>query len=94
MKTDNRQSLLDTLLNKLKPADLLSRENRELITGRIENLMQQTGWSRKQFAEKMKLELNSVRAWLSGTRDLTMETLTEICSLLGISIGDLLLEQA
>lgn len=92
MNAENRDSLLETLIRKLKPTDLVSREHRQVLTIRIEQLMEQTGMTRRQFSDRMRLEMNSVRTWMSSTCDLTVESMKDICGLLGITLSDLLLE--
>lgn len=94
MKTENSLTFLGRLLDKVRPADLLHNEHRLALGARIEHLLAETGLNRLQFGHHIRTEMNELRGWLSGTRDLTLETLTEICGLLHISIGDLVTEQA
>ena len=47
MKTENRNTLLETILVKLNPSDLVSRENRQLVIARIERLREQTGMNHR-----------------------------------------------
>ena len=93
MKTENRNSLLETILVKLNPADLVSRENRQLIIMRIEKLREQTGLNHRQFGDGIRQEITGLRTWLAGTRDLTVETLADICCIFGITLGDLVIER-
>jgi len=93
MKAENRNTLLETILVKLNPSDLVSRENRQLVIMRIERLREQTGMNHRQFGDRIRQEIVGLRNWLGGTRDLTVETLTDICLILGISLGDLVLER-
>lgn len=92
MKTENSLSFLGRLLDKVRPADLLQSEHRLALRARIEHLLTETGLDRLQFGNHIRAELNELRGWLSGTRDLTLEALTEICALFHISIGDLVTE--
>ena len=93
MKTGNGLTFLGRLLDKVCAADLLHREHRLALGARIEHLLAETGLNRLQFRDQIRAELNELRGWLSGTRDLTLDTLTEICALFHISIGDLVTEQ-
>jgi hypothetical protein len=93
MRTDNSLTFLGRLLDKVRPADLLHGEHRLALSARIEHLLTETGLNRLQFGNRIRAELNELRGWLSGSRDLTLETLTEICGLFHISIGDLVAEQ-
>ena len=92
MRTENL-TFLGRLLDKVCAADLLHRENRLALGTRIENLLTETGLDRLQFGNRIRAELNELRSWLSGTRDLSLEALTEICALLHISVGELVTEQ-
>ena len=93
MKTGNGVTFLGHLLDKVCAADLLHREHRLALGVRIEQLLAETGLNRLQFRDHIRAELNELRGWLSGTRDLTMDALTEICALFHISISDLVTEQ-
>ncbi|MCQ6959172.1 helix-turn-helix domain-containing protein [Mucilaginibacter aquariorum] len=94
MNTENSMTFLGRLLDQLRPADLLQSEQRSALSVRIEQLLAETGLNRSQFGNHIRVEMNELRVWLSGTRDLTLERLTEICRLFHISIGDLVAEQA
>ena len=94
MKTENSLTLIGRLLDQLRPADLLQSEHRSALSIRIEQLLTETGLNRSQFGNHIRMEMNELRVWLSGTRDLTLERLTEICRLFHISISDLVAEQA
>lgn len=83
---------LKNLLDKIRPADLMHNENRLAFRSRIENLLAETGLDRIQFGKQVRTELNDLRSWLSGAKELTVEALTEICAILHISIGDLVTE--
>ena len=93
MKTGNGVTLLGRLLDRVCAADLRHSENRLALGTRIEHLLAETGLNGLQFGNHIRAEMNELRVWLSGTRDLTLETLTEICHLFHISIGDLVTEQ-
>ena len=93
MKTENRTTLLETILVRLNPSDLVSRENRQLIIARIENFREQTGLNHRQFGDRMRQEIVGLRSWLAGTCDLTVETLADICFIFGLTLGDLVMER-
>jgi len=89
---NDRNSLLTVILGKLSPADISLKENRLLITERIEKLLHQNSWSRKHFAWLMRREIHVLREWLGNTYVMTTEGLTELCLLLNLSLGDLVAE--
>ena len=92
MKTANHSSLLDQILDKLRPVDLHTKENRLAIKSRVEHLLAETGLTKAELGSRIRREIVALRSWLSGTKDLTVETLHELCLSLHISLGDLVLE--
>jgi hypothetical protein len=92
MKTANHSSLLDQILEKLRPVDLHTKENRLAIKARVEHLLAETGLTKAELGSRIRREIVALRSWLSGTKDLTVETLQELCLSLHISLGDLVLE--
>ncbi|OCX54356.1 hypothetical protein BEL04_08855 [Mucilaginibacter sp. PPCGB 2223] len=92
MKTEKTSALLVRIVAQLRPKDLLLSEHRAALRERIETLRHEKGWDNLQFGKSIKAELNELRHWLSGARELTTETLTEICGIFYISIGDLVHE--
>ena len=91
MKTANYSTFLDQILDKLRPADLHIMENRLAIKARVEHLLSETGLTKAELGSRIRRDIDSLRSWLSGTRDLTVETLHELCLSLHISLGDLVL---
>ncbi|HVW15382.1 MAG TPA: hypothetical protein VHB54_16240 [Mucilaginibacter sp.] len=92
MKTEDQPTFLERILDKLRPSDLQSQESRLAIKARVENILAETGLTAGELGSRIRKEMYSLRTWLSGTRDLTVETLTEFCHSLHISLGDLVLE--
>ncbi len=92
MKTENISSLVEQVVQRLKPSDLQVGENRLVITSQIDQIIEDKGWTKLQFGNFIRTEIVSIRTWLSDTRDFSMETLTEICQLFHISVGDLVVE--
>jgi hypothetical protein len=92
MKTEKTSALLVRLVAHLRPKDLLLSEHRIALRERIESLRKEKGWDSLQFGRYIRMELNELRQWLSGARELTVDSLTEICVMFHISLGDLLVE--
>lgn len=92
MKTANYSSFLDQILDKLRPVDLHTKEHRLAIKSRVEHLLIETGLTKAELGSRIRTEIVALRSWLSGTKDLTVETLHELCLSLHISLGDLVLE--
>ncbi|WP_448698258.1 hypothetical protein ACFGVR_15675 [Mucilaginibacter sp. AW1-3] len=92
MRTEKTSALLVRIVAQLRPRDLVLSEHRSALRERIETLRHEKGWDNLQFGRSMRMELNELRHWLSGARELTIESLTEICDMFYISIGDLVHE--
>lgn len=92
METANYPTFLDRILDKLRPADLNIKENRLAIKARVENLLIETGLTKAEMGFRIRRDIVSLRSWLEGTRNLTVETLQELCLSLHISLGDLVME--
>lgn len=92
MKTEIQSKFLDRILDKLRPSDLESKENRLAVKARVEHILAETGLTAAELGSRIRKEMHSLRTWLSGTRDLTVESLNEFCLSLHISLGDLVLE--
>jgi len=92
METPNYPTFLDRILDKLRPVDLHIVENRLAIKTRVELLLAETGLTKAEMGLRIRRDIGSLRSWLEGTRDLTVETLQELCLSLHISLGDLVLE--
>ena len=92
MRTEKTSALLIRVLAQLRPKDLLQSEHRRTLRERIETLRAEKGWDKPQFGRYIRTELNELRQWLSGARELTVESLVEICGLFHISISDLIRE--
>ena len=92
MKTENPSTFLDRILDKLRPSDLHTQESRLAVKARVEHILSETGLTATELGSRIRKEIQSLRTWLSGTRDLTVENLNEFCLSLHISLGDLVLE--
>lgn len=56
------------------------------IANRIESLMREAGYSKKQFAEKLGRRPSEVTKWLSGEHNFTIATLARIGAFFGTQI--------
>ena len=92
METANYSTFLGQILGKLRPGDLNIIENRLAIKARVESLLTETGLTKAEMGFRIRRDMVTLRSWLEGTRDLTVETLQELCQSLHISLGDLVME--
>ena len=92
METANYPTFLERILDKLSPVDLQVKENRLAIKARVEALLAETGLTKMELGSRIRKDIGSLRSWLSGTRNLTVDMLNELCVSMHISLGDLVLE--
>ncbi len=86
MKTRKATGLLGKILSNMDEKDLAKTRNRMLIAAKIASSMESNGLNQKQFAKKMGKTESEVSEWLSGDRNFTIDTLTEIENVLGVSL--------
>jgi transcriptional regulator with XRE-family HTH domain len=79
---------LSEILSNLDERELLRTENRMLIAVKISKALKQKKISQKQFAGKMGKSTTVISEWLSGDRNFTIDTLTDIGDMLGIKLLD------
>jgi transcriptional regulator with XRE-family HTH domain len=59
---------------------------RQLIAGRLQGILDELGWKKKDLAEKLGKNPSEVTKWLSGSHNFTMDTLAEIEQATGKSL--------
>lgn len=88
MKTKKAAGVLGRMLANIDELSLAKTRNRMLIAAKIADAMHNNKMNQKQFALKMGKTESEVSEWLSGDRNFTVDTLTEISHVLGISLFD------
>ena len=88
MKTKKATGILGRMLANIDELSLAKTRNRLLIATKIADAMRNNKMNQKQFAQKMGKTESEISEWLSGDRNFTMDTLTEIGYVLGISLFD------
>ena len=78
--------VLADLLANIDPKEVQRTRKRMLLAAKIEAAMQRCGYSQKEFAEKMGKSTTVISEWLSGDRNFTIDTLSDIEEVLGISL--------
>lgn len=81
--------LIKKILEEITPKQKQRVANKMLLAARLDDLMQARGWSKSQFAEKVDRNPSEITKWLSGTHNFTLETLTDISMVFGISLSEL-----
>lgn len=88
MKTKKAAGVLGRMLANIDELSLAKTRNRMLIAAKIADAMHNNKMNQKQFAQKMGKTESEISEWLSGERNFTVDTLTEIGHVLGISLFD------
>ena len=77
---------LSGILGEL-PLEVQTRTKLSLaIANRIENLMREKGYSKKQFADQLGKRPSEITRWLSGQHNFTVSTLAMLSAFFGKSI--------
>src|SRR6202012_3722617 len=93
-QNESRTPVLDSLLAGINPAESAKTEERMALAARIDDLLQERGYSKKNFAQMLGKEPSVITKWLSGTHNFTTDTLSDICRVLNVRLYDLFAEKA
>lgn len=88
MKIKNASGVLGRMLANMDELSLAKTRNRMMVAAKIADAMRSSGLNQKQFAQRMGKTESEVSEWLSGDRNFTMDTLTEIEHTLNVSLFD------
>lgn len=93
MKTKNieqvrPQGFLAELLSDIDEKEMKRTENRMLLAIKIAEALKQKHISQKEFANMMGKSTTVISEWLSGDRNFTIDTLTDISVALSVSLID------
>ena len=79
-------SLILELLQNRDPIQTAQTRKRMLIAARLEEILNELGWKKKDLAEKLGKNPSEVTKWMSGTHNFTTDTLSEIEQVTGKSL--------
>lgn len=88
MKIRNASGVLGRMLANMDELSLAKTRNRMMVAAKIADAMNDSGMNRKQLAQKMGKTESEISEWLSGDRNITLDTLTEIEYMLNVSLLD------
>lgn len=88
MKVREAKGVLGRMLANMDELSLAKTRNRMLMAAKIADAMRSCGMNQKQLALKMGKTESEVSEWLSGDRNFTLDTLTEIEHTLKVSLLD------
>ena len=86
MKTREVKGVLGRMLANKDELSLAKTRNRMLVAAKIADAMRSSNMNQKQLAQKMGKTESEVSEWLSGDRNFTLDTLTEIEHTLNVSL--------
>lgn len=85
----HKSAVLGSLLQDINPLDKAKVEQKMILAARIADLMEEKGYGKKQFAEKLGKSPSEITKWLSGVHNFTTDTLTEIAFWLEVTVQEL-----
>ena len=71
---------------RIKPENRVFIKKNLAISEQVQYLLDQRGWSQREFAEHIGKEPSEVSKWLSGLHNLTLQSITKMEALLGEDI--------
>ncbi len=86
MKTRKKSKVLERMLANMDEVSLRQTENRLCIAASIADRIASCGMTQTDFARKMGRPASEISEWLSGTRNFTINTLSEIEYVLDIQL--------
>lgn len=88
IKKRKSKGALSQMIASTSKVDVEKMSNRLLLASKIGNALKNAGISQKHFSEMMNRTESEVSSWLSGDRNFTVDTLTEISIALNITLLD------
>ncbi len=86
MRKRKKSVVLESMLSNIDEASLHKAENRLSVAKSIADQIAAHGITQKEFALKMHRPTSEISEWLSGSRNFTINTLSEIECVLGIRL--------
>lgn len=88
MKTNRRKTsnTLTKIMSSITEEDKRRTRDRMLIAVKIADVLESRGLSQKAFAKMMKKNESEISEWLSGNRNFTVDTLSDIGNCLGVDL--------
>ena len=85
--------ILDTFFKEGDPKEYHVHSVKMILAAKIDEGIKAKGWSKQEFAHKIKVAPSVVTRWISGSQNFTADTLSEIEYILGIKIFDLTIDK-
>ena len=88
MKIREATGVLGRILANKSELSLAKTRNRMVVAAKIADAMRGCGMNQNQLAQKMGKTDSEISEWLSGDRNFTLDTLTEIEHTLNVTLLD------
>lgn len=82
--------LVKELLSEITAEERHRTKTKMILAARLEDLINSKKWSQNEFASRLSKQPSEISKWLSGTHNFTVDTLTDIASVLNIPVSELL----
>ena len=84
-----KSRVISELLDEITPVEKMQTATKMGLAARLDDLIIGRGWGKSEFAEKLNKNPSEITKWLSGTQNFTIDTLSEIAIVFGLSVTEL-----
>ena len=85
MKKDFK-GVVDRIKNRIQPDQHIYIKKNLSISHQISFLLEQKGWTQKEFAKRLEKEPSEVNKWLSGLHNITLKSISKMEAVVGEDI--------
>lgn len=86
--TGKSSKVIADILAQIDEKELARIRRRMMLAAKIEEAMKRKGYNQRRFAKMMGKSPTVISEWLSGDRNFTVDTLTDIEEVLGVQLLD------
>lgn len=86
--TGKPSKVIADILAQIDEKELARIRRRMMLAAKIEEAMKRKGYNQRRFAKMMGKSPTVISEWLSGDRNFTIDTLTDIEEVLGVHLLD------
>jgi transcriptional regulator with XRE-family HTH domain len=86
--TGKSSKVIADILAQIDEKELARTRRRMMLAAKIEEAMKRKGYNQRRFAKMMEKSPTVISEWLSGDRNFTIDTLTDIEEVLGVHLLD------
>lgn len=86
--TGKPSKVIADILAQIDEKELARTRRRMMLAAKIEEAMKRKGYNQRRFAKMMDKSPTVISEWLSGDRNFTIDTLTDIEEVLGVHLLD------